>query len=133
MAILAFGAMSFAQADLTTSGSARGTFWDSADTVIQSETKEIDIRIAGKSVMDLMFQLKTNKVSGTVTHNIYFQGSNDGTTYTNLDTIVHTNVETQTDFLNLDDFNYSYLKITFTNSGASQKAWYQCWYSFREE
>jgi len=118
---------------LTTSGEASGTFWTSADTIAESESQQISIRVKGSSVMDLQFQLKTTKVAGTVTQNIIFSGSNDGTTYTPIDTIANSNASTNTQFMNLDDFNYSYVRVTFTNSVTAQTAWFQCWYSFREE
>ena len=118
--------------DLTT-GPNKGTFWSSADTILQSETVTYLFRIKSETVMDMEFQLKTTKVSGTVTQNIFFQGSNDGVTFTNLDTIANSNASTNTQFTKINDFNYSYLKVTFTNSATAQAAWFQCWYSFRNE
>ena len=133
LAVLLVGMTGFAQEDLSTYASAKGTFWSSADTISESESVSYVFRIKGANVMDLQFQLLTTKISGNVTQNIIFSGSNDGTTYTNLDTIANSNASTNTQFLNLDDFNYSYLKVSFTNSATAQSAWFQCWYSFREE
>lgn len=130
------GMVSMAQTHVTTAttvGDASGTFWTSADTIIQSESMTHTIRLKGETAMDLQFQLKTTKVSGTVTQNIIFSGSNDGTTFNNIDTIANSNASTNTQFLNIDDFNYSYLRVTFTNSATAQAAWFQCWYSFRHE
>ena len=124
--------MGYAQ-NLYTNGSAKGTFWSSADTISESETSTYVIRVKGESVMDLGFQLLTTKVSGTVTQDVAFQGSNDGTTYIALDTIANSGASTNTQFLTLDDFNYSYCRVTFTNVATAQKAWFKMDYSFREE
>ncbi|NCB43619.1 MAG: hypothetical protein EOM59_13520 [Clostridia bacterium] len=136
IALLAVGMMAGAQTHTTTgstNGDASGTFWSSADTIAASESQQITIRVKGKSAMDLQFQLKTTKVAGTVTQNVIFSGSNDGVTFTNIDTIANTNASTNTQFLNIDDFNYSYIRVAFTNSATAQTAWFQCWYSFRYE
>jgi len=134
--MFAFLAISTAQTHNTTQTTVNdvsGSFWSSADTIAQSESMQRVIRVKSANVMDLQFQLKTTKVSGTVTQDIIFAGSNDGTTYVNLDTIANSNASTNTQFLNIDDFNYSYLKVSFTNSETAQLAWFQIWYSFRYE
>ena len=136
IALLAVGMIAGAQNfsyTTSTAGDASGNFWSSNDTIEASDTLAMTIRVKSDMVMDLQFQLNTTKISGTLTQDVIFSGSNDGVNYVNIDTITNTAGSTNTQFLNIDDFNYSYVRARMINSATAQSAWFKCYYSFRKE
>ena len=107
-----------------------------ADTLIQSDTIDYTFRVRGEGVLDLRFGLYVEKVSGTVTSNFIFAGAMADTAawYQDLDTIALSNVSSGLGGeVNLDDFNYPFLRIRSITTATAQKASYLLEYISRYE
>jgi len=126
-----------AQGSGTIRANTLGYVWGTAaDTLIQSDTLDYTFRVRGEHPLDLNFGLYVAKTSGTVTSNFIFAGSmvDSASWYTNIDTIALSNVSTgKGGEVNLDDFNYPYLRVRSITSATAQKAAYQLYYISREE
>ena len=107
-----------------------------SDTVVASQTKTASIRVYGDNVTQLNMRLSTTKISGTVTNNVLFYGSFDGTTLdVPIDTIVNTNVSTGYKYVTPSRwtaFNYPYLIVKIVAPATAQKAWYRLDFIGRE-
>ena len=72
------------------------------------------------------FQVVNTKLSGTAAGNSLFQASNDGTNYITLDTLVNTNVTTNTKIFEDSPAKYRHYRISTTGSGTMSvitRAW----------
>jgi hypothetical protein len=116
---------------LTTVGDCKGSFWAYTDTLVDSESIQNIIRVKSSNVMDLNFQVVFKELSGAATATLYWFGSNDGTSFNAIDTAVAVTA-TGSVWANLDDFNYSYVKLFMDVSG-TETCTMNCFYSFREE
>jgi hypothetical protein len=114
-----------------------GSFWGATnDTLGASDTIAVALRVRGKVVRDLTFQLHVTKVSGTVTNNFVFKYSMDGEEYTTTgDTIKCSNASTGlvSSPKNFDDYSYPYLKLEGISGATAQKARYKLWAISRDE
>lgn len=113
------------------SGPTYCTFWgDASDTLTASDTITQVIRIKGDGVLQIEMQLDRTKVSGTVTNNFFIARSLDGTNWTNVDTVAHSNVSTGVTLLSDSEFtnwNWPYMRIQGISGATAQKAWYKGW------
>lgn len=141
-AFLAFGMMANAQVtwtqgtiDVTTSKS--GELWGTGthDTILTTDiTTQYVFRLRGEKPFDLSFQTAITKVSGTVTASyVAFEGSNDGVTYVLVDSVKLGGDATALKWRNLDDFNYSYLRVKGVGVGTAGKCKLGSFYSIRKE
>lgn len=117
---------------------ASGILWGAGthDTISTGHiTTDYVIRLKSDRPMDIQFQTYMQKISGTNTGNVVIvYGSNDGSTWNYIDsTMKLASDATATKYLNLDDFNYSYIKLTGRGRGVSGITKLNCWYSIREE
>lgn len=138
IAVLAFGMMATAQTTtytLTTLDDVSGSFWSTADTIVTSGKRVAEvIRVRSAGAMDLQFQCNITKVSGTVTGTkIVFLYSNDNSTWVRADSVLLAGDASAVHFKNIDDFNYSYIKLWAIGVGSSAKTTMKVYYSFRKE
>lgn len=140
IAFLTFGLMSFAQTysySTSTVNDASGTFWNYADTLTDAESIAWIVRVKSPSCMDLMFQVVFDEISGASTTTGTVFGSNDGTTYLALSdssnvTITAPLTADGSMWINVNDFNYSYVKLILTQAGTATCR-VKGYYSFRKE
>ena len=135
--ILAFFAFSLAASagahnyTLTTQGDCKGTFWANTDTLVNSETIQLIVRVISTNVMDLRFQIVFQELSGAATATLTWLGSNDGITFEAI-SAASASTGTESIWANIDDFNYSYIKVLMTVTG-TETSCFKGYYSFREE
>ena len=86
------------------------------DTVVNAGTKTLNLAVKGTNTTGA-FQVVVTKISGTVAGNVIFQGSVDGTNFVNIDTLVATNVATQTKVFTDVPVKYPFYRITYTGTG----------------
>jgi len=137
IAILLIGMIGMAQSDysysVTTSGDAKGTFWDNSDTLTDGETLDALIRIKSPNTMNLRFQIVVDEISGTGTYTATLLGSNDAVTYIDTgDSITAALTADGSIWILATDFNYSYAKLLMTSTG-SETSRFKTHYSFRKE
>jgi hypothetical protein len=141
-ALIAFGMMASAQvtwtqATYTVDGSRSGELWGAGthDTISTSAiSTQYIFNMRGAKPFDLMFQVQFTKVSGTITASyVEFMGSNDGTTYVQVDSVKIAPNASVLRWRNLDDFNYSYLKVKAVSVGSSGLSKMGAFYSIRQE
>ena len=116
---------------LTTVGDCKGSFWAYADTLVDSESIQNIIRVKSDNVMDLRFQVVFDELSGAATATLTWLGSNDGVTFEAIGSASALTADGSA-WANLDDFNYSYVKLLMTVTG-TETCTMTCYYSFREE
>ncbi len=116
---------------LTTIGDCKGSFWSYADTLVDSESIHNIIRVKSEHVMDLTFQVTMDELTGAATATLTWLGSNDGVTFEAIGAASAITADGCA-WANLDDFNYSYVKLLMTVTG-TQTSTFTCNYSFREE
>jgi hypothetical protein len=116
---------------LTTYGDCKGSFWANTDTLVDSESIQNIIRVKGNNVMDLTFQVVFQELSGAATATLTWLGSNDGVTFVAIGA-ASASTGTESVWANVDDFNYSYIKLLMTVTG-TETSTFNCFYSFREE
>jgi len=111
------------------------SYWGAkTDTLVASDTLSMVLRVRGNTVRDLTFGLLTTKVSGTVTNDFVFYYSMDGANWTSTgDTLKNNNASTNLNTVNIDDFNYPYLKVQSITGSTAQKAWYKLYAISRNE
>lgn len=111
------------------------SYWGATtDTLVESDTLSMVLRVRGNTVRDLTFGLLTTKVSGTVTNDFVFYYSMDGANWTSTgDTLKNDNASTNLNTVNIDDFNYPYLKVQSITGAIAQKAWYKLYAISRNE
>lgn len=140
-ALMAFGMMASAQAWSTSTSiiaPSSGELWGAGThdtTLTGSINTTYIIRLKSDRPMDITLQAYMAKISGTVTGNvILISGSNDGTTWNPVDSTLKLGSDaTATKFVNLDDWNYSYMKLYNHGLGSSGKVKTNLWYSIRQE
>lgn len=114
-----------------------GSIWGTVnDTLVESDTMSYVFRVKSNTVLDMNFGLDVTKVSGTVTNKFYFYPSYDGTAFLGaIDSITNTDAATgfNLDDVDLDDFNYPFIKVEGISPATAQKASYLLWYIVREE
>ena len=141
--LLAVGMMVMGQATVWTQatyvvdGSRAGELWGTGthDTIETSvTTTQYIFIIRGAKPVDLTFQTLFTKVSGTVTASyVEWLGSNDGVTYVQVDSVKLGGDAGILKWKNIDDFNYSYLKVKGVGVGSSGKCKLGSYYSIRQE
>jgi len=114
-----------------------GYVWGTAsDSLAASDTLQYTFRVRGPNVLDLNLALHVEKTSGTVTSNFIFAGSMRDITawYVDIDTIALSGVSTgKGGEVNLDDFNYPYLRVRSISGAGAQDAYYRLEYISRDE
>jgi len=114
-----------------------GELWGTGthDTILTSTTgTQYIFVLRGPKPFDLSFYNVITKVSGTVTASyIEWMGSNDGVTYVQVDSVKLGGDATATKWKNIDDFNYSYLKVKGVGVGSSGLCKLSSFYSIRKE
>lgn len=122
--------------DKTVKSPSEGYIWGTdADTIMASDTLEYVFKLQSGTVMDLRFMLTTTKTSGTVTEAFIFAGSvtGDDGSYESIDTITNTDAATNIQHLNIDDFNYEYLRVRAITGATAQLASFRLDYLIRNE
>ena len=97
------------------------------DTLIESETLSYTVRLKGTHVYDINAALEITKVSGTVTNNWLVYYSMDGTNFVASGDTLAINSDASTSVvaaLDLDDWNYPYIRFSSTAPATAQKASY---------
>lgn len=129
--------VTWTQATLTVDGSKAGELWGTSthDTILTTDiTTQYIFVIRGPKPVDLTFQTTFTKVSGTVTASyVEWLGSNDGVTYVQVDSVKLGGDAGIVKWKNIDDFNYSYLKVKGVGVGSAGKCKLGSFYSIRQE
>jgi hypothetical protein len=134
---IAIMSMAFVQAQTlsqittgTIDGPTYTTFWGHAtvDTLGASDTLTLTIRVKGDYAQQVDQGLYVTKISGTVTNNFFIQGSMDGVTFFNVDTIANSNVSTGMKYNTMRGWNYPYMRFRAISGATAQKAWYKLWW-----
>lgn len=99
-----------------TAGTSQALRFTGSDTVVNSATVNIDLKVLG-AYNSGAFQVVVTKVSGTVAGNAIFQGSVDGINYVNIDTLATTNVATQTKIFTDLPVKYPFYRVSYTGTG----------------
>jgi hypothetical protein len=86
------------------------------DTVINTGTVDLTFMLRGYFHTGV-FQVINTKLSGTVAGTTYFQGSVDGTNYISLDSLVNTDVTTNTKIFSDVPTRYPYYRFRTTGTG----------------
>lgn len=98
-------------------------FGTTADTITDADNTSFVWRVKGNYTQDFNLQLYTDFVSGSASGTVITYRSIDGITYTSTgDTITFTSVTAdalQPVVISLSDFNYPYLKVTYTQTGTA--------------
>jgi hypothetical protein len=135
--IIASAQVTWTQATLVVDGSRSGELWGTGthDTILTTDiTTQYIFIIRGAKPVDLTFQTLFTKVSGTVTASyVEFLGSNDGVTYVQVDSVKLGGDAGILKWKNIDDFNYSYLKVKGVGVGSAGKCKLGSYYSIRQE
>lgn len=92
------------------------TTFTGQDTVVNTGTVNLDLTVRGKYTT-AVFQVRNVKLSGTVAGNTLFQASVDGTNYVTLDTLVNTNISTNTAIFEDVPPRYPYYRFSTTGTG----------------
>lgn len=105
----------------------------SADTLTASVTKYYTVRVKTPDLMRMSVSIRTDSVSGTPAYSCYFQYSNDGVNYVDIDTVTTTTgIDTFYNYSARDaEYNYYRLKIVGT-AGAQKSNLYNYW-TFRKK
>jgi len=93
-----------------------------ADTLTNADTLTFVYRVRGSQTMDINMKLYNDRISGTVAGTLISYQSIDGVNYEATgDTITVSTASDAMDSeeLDLDNFNYPYLKLIFLQSGTS--------------
>ncbi len=93
-----------------------GIMTGSGDTLVNTATKDLLFKVTTSNEV-ASFQVVNTKLSGTVAGSSFFQASNDGVNFINLDTLVNTNVTTNTKFFVDSPTKYLWYRIRWTGSG----------------
>ncbi len=93
-----------------------GVMTNSGDTIVNTATVNLLFKVTTPNDV-ASFQVVNTKVSGTVAGNSLFQASNDGTNYVTLDTLVNTNVTTNTKIFLDAPAKYLWYRVSTTGSG----------------
>ena len=110
-------------------GAGTGHIVETSDSTLQHI-----FRIKSEKALDINSMTTFTKVAGTITGTyIGFYGSNDGTTYVLVDSCELAGNASAVKWKNLDDFNYSYLRMTCVGVGESGRTRVKVNYSIRQE
>lgn len=140
-ALLAFGMMVSAQAWSTSTSliaPTSGILWGAGthDTISTGliNTNYV-IRLKSDNPLDIQLQAYFEDLSGAVNGAVIIvYGSNDGSNWNYVDSTLKVGSEaSQYKFANIDDFNYSYIKLWAKGRGASGVSKINLWYSIRQE
>lgn len=121
---------------LTTIDAAQGNFWGATVDTVKTSGQRLSevIRVKSPSAMDLQFQVNFTKISGTVTGTkVVFLYSNDNSTWVRADSVNLAGDASAVHFKNIDDFNYSYIKLWGIGIGSNGLTRIKVYYSFRKE
>lgn len=92
------------------------TSFTGSDTIANTATVNLDL-IVRNFYETGVFQVTNTKLSGTAAGTTLFQGSVDGTNYISLDSLVNTNVTTNTKIFTDAPVRYPYYRLTTTGVG----------------
>ena len=110
-------------------GAGTGHIVETSDTTLQHV-----FRVKSDKPIDVNAMTTFTKVAGTITATyIAFDGSNDGTNYTLVDSCKLNANASAIKWKNLDDFNYSYLRMRCVGVGSGGRTRVQVNYSIRQE
>ena len=93
------------------------------DTLTASVTKAYTVKFFNSDRLVYRVGVLTDSVSGTAGYTGLLQGSLDGTTFSNIDTVtVSTSGDTAFYFVNTVGNDFSYLRISLTATATAQKS-----------
>jgi hypothetical protein len=87
-----------------------------SDTIVNTATVNTTLTVRGK-YETAAFQVINTKLSGTAAGTTYLQASVDGVNYVTIDSLVNTNVTTNTAIFTESPPKYPYYRFTTTGSG----------------
>lgn len=102
-----------------------------ADTLVNADTVVKDITLS-TSLNGIVLQPVITRVSGTAAGKVVLSQSLDGTNYIPTDSLVLTNIVTNTSFITKTQPTALYYRLTFISSGTTV-LWPQLWYLPRKE
>jgi hypothetical protein len=87
------------------------------DTVSNTGSKALATRKVDLFYDLVAIQVDIEKVSGTVAGTALIQGSLDNSNWVNIDTLSPSNVDSQAFIKVIDQYPYSYLRVSYTGAG----------------
>ena len=102
-----------------------------ADTLVNADTVVKDITLS-TTLNGIVLQPVITRISGTAAGKLFFAQSIDGANYITTDSLVLTNILTNTSLITKTQPTALYYRLTFISSGTTV-LWPQLWYLPRKE